>query len=278
MRSSQFTLMIACLLVPGCASKSGEEDAATPATTATKAGAPASVTPPSSGKPLPAEPVRLAAADGVEVFGDFYGVEQDKPRPLILLFHQAGSNAGEYAPIAPRLQALGYNALAIDQRSGAERWERKNRTVDALGKTTSYLEAYPDLEAALAWGKAQGYPRILAWGSSYSAALVFKLGAEHADDLHAILSFAPGEYIAGDDRAVSKWSGEVRLPIFVTSATGDEVEVAKTILAASPATEKTQYEPKNGVHGSSTLREDRNAAGMAENWAAVEAFLAKVAP
>ena len=38
---------------------------------------------------------------------------------------------------------------------------------------------------------------ILVWGSSYSAALVFLLAAEHQDEIKAILAFSPGEYLRG---------------------------------------------------------------------------------
>ena len=67
------------------------------------------------------------------------------------------------------------------------------------------------------------------------------------------------------------------MPIFVTSAKDlKEIAAAKSILDASHSTEKTQFVPQiTGVHGSSTLREDHNPDGAAENWAAVKQFLAK---
>jgi len=64
--------------------------------------------------------------------------ERDK-RKLPHLFHQAGSNRGEYAMIGPMLAALGFNALAIDQRSGGNAWGRTNETVKRLGKSTDAL-------------------------------------------------------------------------------------------------------------------------------------------
>jgi dienelactone hydrolase len=277
-------LLLVGVVVTACTPKPNDESATPPRKEAPPDGASADPTPNGetasapAGEALEVREVTLTASDGTKVFGDFYGVAQDKPRPIILLFHQAGSNAAEYTPIAPRLQRLGYNALAIDQRSGGERWEQKNRTVDAFGKSTSYLEAYPDLEAALAWAKGEGYPRVLVWGSSYSAALVFKLASEHPDEIHAVLSFSPGEYIRGDRGAVGQWASKVSAPIFVTSASGDEVGVAKKILDASPSGTKRQHEPTHGVHGSSTLRDDQNADGAAENWTAVEGFLHEVAP
>jgi len=50
-------------------------------------------------------------------FAEYYPAEREAA-PLILLFHQACSNRGEYATIAPMLVRLGFAALAVDQRSG----------------------------------------------------------------------------------------------------------------------------------------------------------------
>lgn len=221
--------------------------------------------------------VTLEAPDGTKVFADHYALESDKPGPIILLFHQAGWNAGEYDPIAPRLQSMGFNVLATDQRSGGTRNDRDNRTVSALGKSTSYLEAYPDLETALAWAKSNGHAEIIIWGSSYSAALVFRLAAEHGADISAVLSFSPGEYM-GTEGMVAGWAKKVDRPLFVTSAPGDEVAAAKTIVDASPSETKEQFVPADGVHGSSILRGDANAAGASAAWVEVEKFLARVRP
>jgi dienelactone hydrolase len=220
--------------------------------------------------------ISFAASDRVQVFADYYSAGS-KAKPLILLFHQAGSNRREYATIGPRLVTLGFNALAIDQRSGGDAWGRANETVKRLGKSTDYSEALPDLEAALQWAKSSGHAgQILVWGSSYSAALVFLLAAKHRREIKAILAFSPGEYLRGT-ATVRKAAAQVSIPIFVTSAKDPkEIAVAKSILEVSPSAEKTQFVPQiAGVHGSSTLREDQNPAGVEENWAAVKQFLAR---
>jgi dienelactone hydrolase len=219
--------------------------------------------------------VSLRAADGVDVSADLYANDAGSRAPLVLLFHQAASNAGEYSDIAPRLVALGWNALAVDSRSGGRMWSRTNRTVMRLGRSTDFLAAYADLEAAVAWAKERGYAAPLAvWGSSYTSALVFRLAAEHPE-VGAVLSFSPGEYL-GPDEPVRGWAARVKVPVFVTTATGHEVAAAKRILDASPAAVKVQHVPDVGVHGSSTLREDRNPGGTDGNWAAVTGFLKEV--
>jgi dienelactone hydrolase len=192
--------------------------------------------------------------------------------PLVVLFHQAGSNAAEYEPIAERLVGWGWNALAVDSRSGGKMWGRNNRTVMRLGRSTDFLTAYADLEAAVEWARARGYTDpLVVWGSSYTSALVFRLAAEHPE-VDAVMSFSPGEYL-GPEEPVRAWASKVTVPIFVTTATGHEVATARRILDASPSSRKTQYEPRVGVHGSSTLRTDRDPGGAEENWGAVRAFL-----
>src|SRR5579863_5388608 len=222
-----------------------------------------------------AEKVTLTASDGVKVYGDFYPAAS-KSNPYILLFHQAGSNRAEYVPIAPRLVALGFNCIAIDQRSGGSMWGQNNETVKGIGHNSKYLETLKDMEAALAWARSSSNNgKVLVWGSSYSASLVFLLAAKHPDEIAGILSFSPGEYFA-DKNAVHSAASHVSAPIFVTSAKdAEEVDAAKSILAASPSKQKTQFIPETaGVHGSSTLRADRDPKGEAENWRAVESFLA----
>ncbi|HEU4967398.1 MAG TPA: alpha/beta hydrolase [Sphingomonas sp.] len=221
------------------------------------------------------EPVTLTAADGVKVYGIWYRAEQ--PKALILLFHQAGSSSGEYATIAPKLVAEGYSALAIDQRAGGGLFG-ENRTAKALGREAGYLEAKADLEAALAWAQGRKLP-VLLWGSSYSAALVFLVAAEHPPGVIGVLAFSPGEYL-GSDTMVKAAAAKVQVPVFVTSARDPkEIAAARAVAEAVRVKGTTLFVPQQGgVHGSSTLIAARDPAGADENWKAVRAFLRRVAP
>ena len=225
-------------------------------------------------------PVQLRAADGVTVFGTYYNTT--RPKALILLFHQAGSSKDEYATIAPRLTAEGYNALAIDQRSGGSLFGRNETAANAPHKPgesedAGYPAAEADLKAALAWGVQQKLPIIL-WGSSYSAALVFDVAAQNPGKVKALLAFSPGEYMP-DKHFVGHAASALTIPVFVDSAANaDEIEAAKTIADAVPGGRATHYVPAAGVHGSSTLITAKNPRGADANWQAVLAFLKKVAP
>lgn len=219
--------------------------------------------------------VWLTAEDGVAIRGDLYALEGDdsKSAPVILLFHQAGSNRGEYAEIAPRLNELGFHALAIDQRSGGDRWGFENETVGKLGEPTKYLAALPDLEAALKWKAEAGYGgKTLVWGSSYSAALVFLLAAEH-DAIDGVLSFSPGEYLGTRTDEVRKAAKSVTQPVLVL-APADERDRAKPVVDVIPGEDKQLVVPDEAVHGSSMLVPGRNA-GAEKIWPVVETFLAR---
>jgi dienelactone hydrolase len=234
---------------------------------------------PAETRAVSAEPVTLTAADGVKIAGVHTNVE--KPKALILLFHQAESGKDEYALIAPRLATWGYASLRIDQRAGGGLFGG-NETARGMGvepghvaTAAEYLAAKPDLEAALAWAKDKKLPVIL-WGSSYSSSLIFLLAAEHPDQVKALLAFSPGEYF-DDPKLIRTAAAKVKAPVFATSAQdGKEIDAAREILAAVPG-EKEQFVPKlGGVHGSSTLLREKNPQGAEPAWAAVLAFLDKV--
>ena len=220
--------------------------------------------------------VTLTAADGVKVTGTYYPAAKSSA-PIILLFPQAGSNHWEYAPIAPRLVTAGFSCLAIDARHGGDMWGHANETVARLGKESGYLEALSDLEAALGWARKENPSRnVIVWGSSYSSCLVFVLAAKHPSEIAGLLSFSPAEYFKSTPSFVHDAAAKVKIPVFITSAKdSEEEEAAKSIFDATASKkESVLYVPQaGGVHGSSTLRTDRNLEGAEQNWTVVLAFL-----
>jgi dienelactone hydrolase len=220
-----------------------------------------------------AQPLLLKAPDGVTVHGRLY--KASAPKAMILLFHQAGSSKEEYATIAPRLVQSGYSALAIDQRSGGGLFGT-NETAAALGRKADYLEARPDLKAALDWAQTQKQPIIL-WGSSYSSSLIFPLAASDPQGVVALLSFSPGEYF-DDQQMIRRAAAKVTVPVFIASTnSADETGKADAIMAALPkSATDVRYVPAHGVHGSSTLIASRNPEGAEANWRAVLDFLKQV--
>ncbi len=210
--------------------------------------------------------VTFKASDGEAVFA-----REDRPegkaRAVILLFHQAGSSSGEYAETAKRLNKAGFATVAVDQRSGGEMYG-VNRTVKARGGSTDYISAYPDLEGALDYAKGFNAP-VVAWGSSYSSCLVFKLASERPE-VKAVVSFSPGEYY-GKPGTVAGWVAACKCPSFIACGEG-ESDKAKEVAQGA-----TVHTYPGGIHGSSTLIPAKSKASEAY-WADVTAFLDKQFP
>lgn len=221
----------------------------------------------------------LTAPDGVKIYARSYPA-QNAHAPVLLLFHQAGSGKSEYAPIAPRLVELGFNVLAVDQRSGGDLYEPGNETVAHLGASApDFMSALPDLETALTWAR-RTYPAtpVYLLGSSYSAALVFLVAARHPREVAAVIAFSPGEYL-DNKTAVHAAARQVRVPVFIDSSSDkSEIDAARSIYAAVASPKKVQFVPPSGIHGASTLREDRDPGGAPANWAALSAFLRNLGP
>ncbi len=218
-----------------------------------------------------AKEVSYKAADGVTVYAEFTAAKS-KSRGLIVLFHQADGSHLEYEKIAPRLNEMGFATLAVDQRSGGSLFGAPNKTAAGIGKPASYLDTLPDLEASVKYARADlKSNRVIAWGSSYSSALVFLLAAKLGNDLAGVLSFSPDEYL-GQPSLVRDAAKKVRVPVFITSA-GSEASAAKQIFDAVASKDKVQFVPKGaGVHGSSVLA---NPLTKAEYWVAVQQFLGR---
>ena len=225
-------------------------------------------------------PVVFSAADGLELHGRLYRGADDAA-PVVLLFHQGGGSAAEYERIAPRLVAAGYHALAIDQRRGADRFGVPNQTVlGMVGPEPSYCDVYPDLEAAMQLTHEIGLDGpMVAWGSSYSAALVMRLGVEYPEQIAAVLAFSPasGEPMAGCEP--EPWAERLQRPLLAVRPAGEmEHEwIAEQLRQLGDSGAETYVAP-DSRHGSSMLDPERNPSDPEPTWAVVERFLRQHVP
>jgi dienelactone hydrolase len=153
--------------------------------------------------------IMIESSDNLTITADLYQTS-DKNAPYIILYHQARYSRGEYLEIAPKLNALGFNCIAIDQRSGDAVNGVKNETyqrAEKMGLATEYTDAWPDLVAALRYVKDElNAKEIIVWGSSYSSALVFVLASKYVDDINGIHSFSPGNYFDLYGKSVSRYA------------------------------------------------------------------------
>ncbi|MGI9272188.1 MAG: alpha/beta hydrolase family protein [Woeseiaceae bacterium] len=225
------------------------------------------------------EQVSFETADGVRIYGDVYAGSEGASAATILLFHQAGSDArGEYTSIALRLMENGYNVLAIDQRSGGDRFGGVNRTMAGLERRDfGYCEVYPDLEAALKFMRDEGFDGPLAvWGSSYSAALVFQLGARNADDVDAVLGFSPASGTPLKDCSLSPYLEKLDVPgIALRPQNEFEIEAVQAQMKEFENHGVQTYVANPGVHGSSMLNAERVGESTEATWTVVLDFLAE---
>ena len=230
---------------------------------------------------LPGEEVVFESSDGVTIYGDLYGASDKLDGPVILLFHQGGGDArGEYVPIVGPLLATGATLLSIDQRRGGVRFGGENRTLAGIPEMTaySYCDVSPDLDAALDFMKNRGHRgKFIAWGSSYSAALVIELAARRPDDIDAVLAFSPasGEPMAGCDPRDAKSDLGDRLLVLRPSRAMQLSFVAEQLDYFEENGHET-YIARNGVHGSSMLNAARVQADVTANWEVVMNFLDRV--
>ncbi|MCF6240568.1 MAG: lysophospholipase, partial [Bacteroidales bacterium] len=168
--------------------------------------------------------ISFTASDSVKISADLYA-PHDKSAPFIIFFHQAGWSRGEYVEIAPWINTLGFNAMAIDQRSGNEVNNIKNQTkadANKKGKGTKYLDAIPDILEAIYYVK-KNFPKakIIIWGSSYSSALVLKIAGDYPDLISGVLAFSPAEYFGRFGKLkdyITQSAKNIQVPVFITSA------------------------------------------------------------
>lgn len=224
--------------------------------------------------PQARQSVTFQATDGGTVYADVIRSGQAEA-PLIILFHQAGSNGrGEYANIFPRLVDNGYDVLLVDQRSGGSYYGSENRTVKARGSSTKYCAAYPDLEGALRYAKTlRPEGPIFAWGSSYSAALVLKLAGNHGDDLAGVLAFSPATGRAMGPCNANNFIKGVQIPALGMKPAREMDATGQAQQQAFSAQGLDYYVAKDGVHGSSMLDPARTHKNVEPTWARTLAFL-----
>ena len=220
--------------------------------------------------------VEFKAADGLLVNGNLYDLGKDKP--VILLCHQAGYNRVEYADIAPRLNKMGYNCLAIDQRSGGNFAGKSNITAERAkenGLNNEMIDAKADIKTAIDFLSKKYNQDIILWGSSYSSSLALLEGMAN-DKVKAIIAFSPGDYFGDAAPSISTAFAKADKPFLVTSSK----EEAATLTALVGSTklddeQQSQFIPESdGFHGSRALWKGQK--GAEEYWNAITSFLNRI--
>ncbi|NNF12271.1 MAG: alpha/beta fold hydrolase [Gemmatimonadetes bacterium] len=217
--------------------------------------------------------VVFPSSDGLAITADFYAGASTHAASVVL-FHQSASSRGEFRHVAPRLQRLGYNVLAVDLRWGEEHDGIANETAQRAG-TPAVMDrvesgdespwpvidrSYEDMVAALRWLDAQGRSgERVAVGSSFSAMLVYRLAAE--EDLAGVAAFSPGEYDENRPRWTRDHAGLIKVPVLSVAAP-DEADLVQPVATAVESAGSLFYQAPAGRHGASILEEDEGNLQM----------------
>ena len=226
------------------------------------------------------EEINFPSLDGLTITADTY-FEHDKKQALIVLFHQAGWSRGEYLEIAPKLNKLGFNVIAVDLRSGNKVNGILNKTARrarAAGKGVAYLNARQDIESALIYSRqlVNKDTKVIAWGSSYSAALVLQIAGDKPSIVEGVLAFSPGEYFKRSGKPahwIQQSAQTIKSPVFISSARNEKGRW-KAIYNAIKGPNKMSFIPSSkGNHGSRALWD--TYADSDVYWSAVQQFLSQ---
>ncbi|WP_127845837.1 alpha/beta hydrolase [Psychroflexus aestuariivivens] len=220
--------------------------------------------------------VEFPSKDGLIISADLYETDPDKP--IILLCHQAGYNKYEYADIAPRLNEMVYNTLAIDQRSGGtfanKSNETHNRAIEGGIKNIDFTDAIQDIESSIDFLTKKYKQKVILWGSSYSSSLVLHI-AEKNKNVKAVISFSPGDYFGDEMTSLAVVLPKVNTPFLVTSSKTEAKELKNVLQDVRQNDLQRQFIPQStGFHGSRAVWIDQE--GAEEYWATISSFLTKV--
>ena len=217
--------------------------------------------------------VTFLASDGLEVTADLY--LYDAGAPYIILLHQENSSRGEYREIAPRLQRMGFNCLAVDLRSGRESNFVQNETA-ALAQTKNIhptlIDCEIDIRAAMEYvNRVAMRNRYLLFGSSFSASLAMKIANQNWR-ISAVIAFSPGDFFS--PLSVKDWLTDFNQMLYVTSSRLEQPFVAE-LVKDIPSNLLTSFLPSGeGVRGAAALWNDHQAAG--EIWMSLMLFVNRV--
>lgn len=219
--------------------------------------------------------VEFESLDSLRITANLY--EADPSYPLMILCHQAKFCKYEYAGVAERFNKLGFNCLAIDQRSGGPIADQQNETwLRALeaNKPTDYLSAEQDITAAIEYGFEKYKRPVILLGSSYSSTLCIYQAIEN-ENVSAVIAFSPGNYFAPERGDLIDKMIPFEKPFFLTAANQEMPFVRELVLGRQRNDQQIVFSPQGeGMHGARVLWP--NQQDGEEYWTALESFLDKL--
>lgn len=221
------------------------------------------------------ETITFPSLDSLPITADLYKI--DDTADYMVLCHLAEASRGEYKETAQRLNALGFNCLAIDTRTGKGILGVPNETANAarkLNKPVDFLSSEQDILAAIDYAcRLSNERKVILFGSSFSASLALKTAAVNPK-VKAVVAFSPGEYF-GEGLNLKNAIENLDKPTFITSSK-EEAPLVASLISTMNAMKLTHFVPKEeGAHGAISLWPMIPNNG--EYWRALEAFLGQFA-
>lgn len=218
--------------------------------------------------------VTFKPTDGLTIYGDL--VVQDEDLKTVLLFHQGGSNVrGEYSYTLPVLYSMGYNILAIDLLGGGGLFDQPNRTVNNAPSdiNASYCDAETGIQAAIDYAVSIGLKDLILVGSSYTATLVIRVGAQNNDKVSGIMAFSSSSGGPMTPCRPDDVLENLDIPLLAVRPQKEmEIESVASQLEMIKSYGHQTYVASQGVHGSSMLHPDRSKDAE-KTWEVVRLFL-----
>ncbi|MBI9013144.1 MAG: alpha/beta hydrolase [Clostridiales bacterium] len=217
--------------------------------------------------------ITFPSKDGLLITADTYII--DETSDFMVLFHQAEMSRGEYIDTALRFNELGYNVMAVDQRSGLTVNDVLNETAKRAkeeGYPISWADAGMDIQASIEYVRDEfKCNSMYILGSSYSASLVLSIAPEYKTILKGVICFSPSDKVKWNEKSVKEILKDSNLPIFMTSKKR-EIVFVEDLFQHVTSDIKVHYKPEtSGRHGSIALWD--SVKDSHQYWEALIAFL-----
>jgi dienelactone hydrolase len=180
--------------------------------------------------------VTIDAPDGVKLIGSFYEAGKTMS-PALLLLHQWGSDRHSYDDFAKKMQAAGFNVLAIDGRGFGESTKKLDGTSVSAGRTDADVKAMlGDVDAAFAFLAKQEnvYPaKIGIVGASYGSSLALIYAGDNPK-VAAVALLSPGLNYFGNmptEPVIKKYSGDRALLLVAAKDDPDSAAAVSKLLS-----------------------------------------------
>jgi len=217
--------------------------------------------------------VTYPSKDGLIITSDLYII--DDSSDFMILFHQAELSRGEYIDVALKFNELGYNVMAVDQRSGLIVNSVMNETAKRAkeeGFPAGWVEAGMDVQASIEYVRDElKSDSIYILGSSYSSSLILVIAPEYEEVIKGLLCFSPAERLKWNDKRVKEIVPEITAPVFMTSKKKEVLQVEDLYVHLTNENRMHYIPEERGRHGAIALWD--NVEESVGYWEAVIEFL-----